>query len=363
MLLKQDCFNLPTPLRISRSFIFICLIIITLLFPIAAFANVAPPVPRIWFVFTYATSQPVSLQGAQLAGCSTPACEQPVLLLQQGICDRPGCLDASPTLGGLPNRFECAAKTCLAVIYNYEGQYFKLIGQFSDGVRSSPVLSPPHHYWATWTWRVTVSDSDLSVTTDTTSPQPDRFGLFLIGLVLTLVVELTVAALYLLRLKANPSLLRETLIIIGLINLLTFPVVWFFFPSLTPFHPGPLRAIGNVTLVLALLYGAALVYLRLSPPTKLRRIGFGLTIASLPLALLCIFFTLFLSAYGETPPFAAGVSPLITIPASEIFAFSSEAILLTLLSRRALSLGQAGLLSLLMNGASFLVGLLVIPVW
>jgi hypothetical protein len=138
---KQICFSLPTSLRTDSSFTPIWLIVIALLFPAAAFANVAPPIPRIWFVFTYATSQPVTLQGAQLAGCSTPACEQPVLLLQQGVCDQPGCLDSSPTLSGQLHRFECAAETCLAVIYDDESQYFKLIGQFSDGVRSSPILA------------------------------------------------------------------------------------------------------------------------------------------------------------------------------------------------------------------------------
>ncbi len=210
-------------------------------------------------------------------------------------------------------------------------------------------------------WRVIVQDTSLSVTPDANFEELNwRYGQFLLGLGLTQLIELLVAGLYLwLVIRVDSEPLVNRLIMIFLINLVTFPVVWFVFPSLSQSQFTPMRPMGIFSLIAAALYAFSLVYI-IYAEGKTRRQIIILAAIWLPLALILaivpsyygyMFMTstlgrFFVSAFGLLPP-------NMVILASEIFAVASEAALIYILSRKSLPLRQAGTISLLMNAASF----------
>jgi hypothetical protein len=329
------------------------------LFGPTAHANGLIPA-EIWLTFDYKTAQLIHLEGIQLVRCPTSNCEQPALLQQYGTCSVDGCLSSSPELPKLEDwmgEFECAGNRCRAASYGYpyEGPYFKLVVQFSDQARTSEVMNGlPLFPGDRTTWRVIVQDTDLSMTPDTDFKELNwRYGQYRLGLVLTQLIELLVAGLYLLMVvRVGSERLVNRLIMIFLINLATFPVVWFLFPAFSQFQFTGMRLMGIFGLIVATLYALALVRIY-TGKGKARTGTIVLAVSSLPLTLVCMVFMLFATYFGHANVSAVGLPPEIAILASEIFAVVSEAALIYILSRKSLSLRHAGAMSLLTNAASF----------
>ncbi len=315
---------------------------------------------QIWLIFDYKTAQPMHLEGIQLIKCPTLNCEQPAVLQQYGTCNADGCLSSIPEIPKLEgwSEFECAGNRCRAASYGYpyEGPYFKFAMQFSDRVRTSDAMNGlPLYPGDRMIWRVIVQDADLSLIADTEVGGLSwrRYEQFRLGLVLTQLVETLVAGLYLLMVvRADAERLINRLVMIFLINLVTFPVVWFFFPAFSQFQFTGMRLIGIFGLIVAALYALALVRIYTRKGKK-RTGAIVLTVSLLPLTLVCSVFALFALAFGYSAVSAAGLPPEVALLASEIFAVVSEAALIYLLSRKSLSLRHAGTMSLLMNAASF----------
>src|SRR5579883_698752 len=343
-------------------------IAVVLLFATTAAANAPAPPAYAWFRFTDAHAQPIAVQSVQLVECQTTTCEQPVLLLQSGTCSASGCLQAAPALQSPSNRFECAENTCLYVEAfmsdRKTGPYFKLIAQIAGRSRASQrvrlSLKSPLESNTSENLRVTVSDHDLTIAPDTSAPQPTRLELFWLAFALTEITEMAVAALVLWQMKVDRPFLTRMLAAIVFINLLTFPVVWFFFPSLQPFQYRSLRVVGALSLAVAIGFGALLS--RRSPVT-LKSLGkiFGGWLLTLPLVFILGGVGMLFFAYGEWLPAAAGLTARITLPASEIFAVVVEAWLIHRVGQTVLSLPRAGLLSLCINAASLILGLVLLP--
>ena len=363
----------------SLRFFFIGFWAIALSFVLVTIAYASAPAPPAyaWFTFTDAAAKPVFVQSAQLAECRTVTCEQSVLLLQTGTCSATGCLHSVPVLQSPPHRFECAENRCLyvekVVSDRKTGPYFKLIAQFArfanaaqlaNGVRSSQgfrlSLKSPLESNASEHLRVTVGAGELTIAPDPSPHQPTRSDLFWLAFGLTQVTELAVAATFLWRLKSDRPFCLKLLVAIALINLLTFPVVWFFFPSLQPFQYRSLRVVGALSLALAIGFGILLSRLSTVTLKTLGKVFVG-WLLSLPIVFLLGFVGMLFFAYGEWLPAADGITANITLPASEIFAVVIEAWLIHRVSQRMLSLPQAALLSLLMNTASLSLGLLLLP--
>jgi hypothetical protein len=348
---------------LAKTIIFIGVFATLLLLALPAGTNSAPPPSEVWFTFDYETSQRVKLEGVQLVGCDTIDCFQPVLLQQYGVCNDVACLSSSPKLTDWSDTFECAGNRCRSASHKYEMTHFKLVVQFSDQVRLSKVLDGlPTEYWGRQiVWRVTVKDAGLLVVPDTNLEQPvDRLGLFLVGLLSTQLIELIIAASYLwLWMRVDVKRLVNILLIVFLVHLVTFPMVWFFFPSLGQFQPGYARTIGVFSLIVTILYATLLAFIYIVKHRN-RRLGLiGLSLISLPMTFFCFFILLFLSAYGNYSVLAKGLSPGVILLTSEIFAVVGEAVLITILSKGTLSWRQAGVMSLLANTTSFVWGLLI----
>jgi len=352
----------PVPARRGIVGLFLFCGLLALLLPLhRVAANAAPPPDLIWFRFDdSAASSP--REGMQLLRCKNPACEQPELLQQYGVCDAPTCLSGS-TEATERDPLTCRADRCMYV-YGYGGfsevDYLRLIVQYPDQVRQSNVFPSVEeaNYQHETAFRVSVTDGSLQVEPDPKAPARPRSPVTAFGV--TLAVELTVAALVLLRLGVARREVGILLLMIALINLLSFPVVWTFFPALGFFQEESERVFGTYMLVMALGYGGVVGGIRWVDNLRRRwLLGIG-ALLSIPL-MLCLGMIVMVNftSYSPTPPLADGLPYGVTLTLSELFAFGFEALLIYLVSRRTLNIGQAALLSFLMNAAGFLAGLLL----
>jgi hypothetical protein len=326
-----------------------------LLLAAPADANAPAPPNLAWFNFE--PSMPV--QGVQLVECGTATCDRPTLLKQSGICRDSGCLPAAPQLAA--HRFDCAANTCLYVEESFvkppQGPMFKLIVQ-TDRVITTPPFQIGFEttiLGANRRFRVTRTDAALTIMPDT-APKPSRSELFWVGLGLTQMTELVVAALFGIWKKLERSALIKLLAAIAWINLLTFPVVWLLFPALQPFQQVGMRHLGGLSLLVAIGYSLWLAT-RATVTLKLLLRMLLTWIITLPL----VGFVALIFTYGQAAYVPAGLPGWVTLTASELFAWGWEAWLIYRVGRSHLSVSQAILLSLLTNAASLILGLILLP--
>lgn len=140
-----------------------------------------------------------------------------------------------------------------------------------------------------------------------------------------------------------------------MVNLFSYPVVWSFFTSLEPFQILLTRYLGISSLVVALVYGL-IMYGRRSASSK--KIIFISLLAFVLLNIAGGFIALWFG-YGNRLPIAQGIPYRWTMPISEVFAVVYEAWLIARLSLGQLSLKQSGVLSLLTNVTSLVLGLII----
>ncbi len=330
--------------------------------PQPAAANAAPPPTMIWFRFDD-TEPDLERQGMQLLHCKDSTCTEATVWQQYGVCEGSGCLTPDNELPD-DKPLTCRADRCM-YMYGYGGfsdvYDLRLVVQYSDQVRQSNVFPSVNSSrpWSRYESNLLVSTTGDSLNVVVDPPGNDAPPPMLIAFLLTQALELLVAGVFLQRLGLAGRELRLMLGLIALINTLSFPVVWTFFPSLGFFHTENEREFGNHMLSVALFYGAILGGFRWIGSRRWRR-ALGIVAAiTIPLAALISLGRLFTIGYSASPPIADGLPYGLTVALSELFAFAFETALIYLAGRRRLSLGQAALLSLLMNLASFLAGLLL----
>lgn len=194
---------------------------------------------------------------------------------------------------------------------------------------------------------------------------------FFRGLVLTVIVEsLALALLFKLRPDRNLAPITGAIKRLVLINLVTFPMVWVCFPSLGSGNTGASLALGMICLVWGLIYAVLLVKaykardryqkeLFLLPAVAILVTGYlyYLSIPATshivrPVTLLDI-----LQLIGQSTTALYTISIWIN---SELFAVLAEGVLFFLLSRGSLGWRKSAGISLLLNGASFVAGLLIL---
>lgn len=352
-----------------RSWIVLLSVILALLLPQSAAAN-APAPYSLWFFFDQAP------EAVQLIECrSRPPiaqlptnlylCEQPTLLLQHGTCTASGCFTAKPALK--PGyKFQCAETACLyqEPVLNPAARtsVFQLIAQVSNQTRSSPAFTT--HFrsrLAGYRYRyftVSTQEKSLVVQPDTVM-KPSRWEVFGTALGITQLSEFAIALLGLAVLQFDKSKIARVLLWIGFVNLLTFPVVWFFFPSLQAFQYRSTRIFGLFSLLNAIGFSLALVNRKAITTRTIIRTAI-IWFFCLPIVLIVAFFFAALFGYGEPLPAAAGLPSAITLSTSEICVTLWEGWLLSQ-SQIGLSKRQSYGLALWMNLLSLALGLLVLP--
>lgn len=349
--------------------------------PGVAQANAAAPPERIAFQFYNASGRLVMPASLQLAACADEECLQPTLLFQRGICNLPGCL--TPPIQ-IP-RPACNQTMCYVEAFVLRHPHYKLIvlppynvsaSEASAGVFQGSTIGPGNVRGL----RVVMTPDGLEITEDpelaaSTPGGTSDYSLcplvapasMMTGLAITQAVELLVAFLLVLLLAIPLRLIGGVLTAVALINFATFPVVWLTFPALGPGPSTQEQAMAVFTLLAALVYASLLLKLRPAFDPARRAIVVGLLVMALPAAIVLVFgaataASAAVNAAGLAGAAAAGAGlPYhVTMPASEVFAFSAEALLLFLLCRPVLSARQAIVLSVLANTASLALGLVLL---
>ncbi len=332
----------------------------------AALANMAPPPSVVWFTLEYDTHQSPRLIGLQLIGCESAACQQPVLLQQYGKCEATGCLPGPVTLSGFSTSFGCASNRCRSTAYpHHGGTDFRLVAQFTDQVRLNPMTGKlPASYGEVVAWKVVVRESDLAITPDATIPAIstpyDLFRQNLGWLGLSILVELVVAgAIFQVWAHTDWHQWMSRLWVVLLANLASLPVVWLFFPAFGQFQSVGSRLLAVITLVISAFYVALLVIIYRAP-RKVRLWAIPVTVLVFLASSAACLFMLGLNYYGNTTLYVQGLPATLVIVLSELFAVAAEAVLIAVLGKQPLASRWVWVTSLLMNAASFLVGLFLI---
>lgn len=148
-------------------------VLLSMLAPAAADLG---PKPTNEFNIVYNVSDNISLEHGERLQCGSASCE-----------------NASPVESPAFQGLRCGNGRCISVSYGYQG-YSRLRLYFSDGVRESNVFTTDNN---DATFRVTVNDDGLEVRETTPLAATDRFQAFLTGAIITFLIEVPVAAIFL----------------------------------------------------------------------------------------------------------------------------------------------------------------------
>ncbi|NJN22931.1 MAG: hypothetical protein HC812_19350 [Leptolyngbya sp. RL_3_1] len=328
------------------------LLVIGLSFTPVAQANSAPPPELTWFEFE---DVPGRVEAVQILVCDTAACESADLHLATGRCTVSGCLEPAiePT-----RQFTCHDDTCLMIdgwpVGEPGGQsWLRLLVQSQDRLWESNVVEAPFmDIGDRQRFSGQFSDEGLVIQPVEPAYGEQALSLFLQGLALTLVTEAGIMALVLRRLGQWPALWQRTFVSFGLMHVVTYPMVWTLTSGLQPFSFAGDRVFALIWVAIALIYGLCFYFLR---RVRLRWLVVSpvLILSALWLPSMVV---LFLFSYGRSTPLTTGLSYGVAVAIAEIAVTVYEAIFLAMLSRGQLSLRTTSGLSLLMNGASWALG-------
>jgi len=242
----------------------------------------------------------------------------------------------------------------------------KVVGQISDGVRESNAFSGKVPRYGTTAWQVLVQDPAPSVSEDERFQSPfATYNSFVEFFAFTVAIELLVATLVCCGwLKIGRVDLFKGMAYVLLANLVSYPVTWFFWPSLGQFQPVAFRRAGYFIAAVAAICTAFLVDVSLTEGKKRRR-KVIITLVLLAIAIVISLVWLYLASYGNSRIAVQGLPVSLTILLAEVFAITFETTLVYLLARKTLtlSLRHTALISLVMNVSSFLLGKLVLSGW
>lgn len=360
----------------KRNTLFItCFFLFFLVLPVSrGLADSGPPPAILWLRFDYQNMENIDLEGVQIIGCRAASCNDPVLLQQYGVCTESGCLQGEPLFDIGKYTLDCTQNRCRADSGLYreggdqdEAHYLRLIIQFPDRTRQSGSFENPFLKGYNWNnnllVRIEETGADVMENPEplpTIYKLPEQYGL---AFLLTLFIETFVAGIFfIIHFKPSILTLFKNVLMIVVINSVTFPVVWFFFPAWQPFVSSQAKILG-VTILLAVSIYALLWYFVFSAPSIDRKISWIAALVFFLLVMIFACFELFLwFAYQHYPVASAkGLPYPVVLFLAELFAIVAEAALLVLYGK--LPLKISSWLSLAMNMASFITGLAVFHNW
>ncbi len=185
------------------------ILFLILLLPALVYADIGPK-PSMKFNLVYETAQSFNLIGGEQFECEEETCTGAVPLGKFG-----------------PQRLICRQDNCHSLAYGYS-PYQKLVLNFSDKNRESNVFSTKS-FNANFNARVTEDKLIVEDVTPFLSSGGNPY--FILALILTIILELLTALIYLKAAGISKKVLTSVLIA----NLISLPIVWFVFPILQ--HP------------------------------------------------------------------------------------------------------------------------------
>jgi len=327
----------------TRLFILLGILLLSLI-PFAVTADSAPPPVEVWFVFHSNSTKPLEIINAKVVGCTTQDCNE-------------------TTAKYVSDKLACFRDLCWWSFDSYtfnDGQvpyFFQLITEFPSGEKASNVLDDvPLNYGKTASYQVDLSGDGLAIQRIKDISWPGlEFNLE--SYLISLIIESLVGATFLAILKKLRIL--EILKYIGaiiLVNLVSYPVLWSFFSSVSQFH----QKSDEIPAIAGLIFGTLfyiLLLLAINSKWDVERIVYTIAmIMSIPLYCVLSFL---IFGFGGNALVAVGIPVKTAIVLLEICAVLIETLLLFRMRKKHLTLTQAFLTSLIMNLASFGIGLLI----
>ena len=190
----------------NKSAFCIFLFTIFLISPILVSADLGPK-PTMEFNLIYETQNQITLLGGEQYQCEDKNCENIKPLGEYG-----------------PQRFTCQDNFCRSLAYGYS-PYQKLVLNFSDMARESQIF---HTESFNGEFNVKVTNSQLLIEETTPITSKGRFSSFIKALIITLILELLVALIYL----SSTKISKKVLLYVLIANIISLPIVWFLFPSI-----------------------------------------------------------------------------------------------------------------------------------
>ena len=317
--------------------------------------NSAPPsTGTAWFYFDFPDGKPQEISGAQIQGCIDMLCKNVDFVYQFGECSFDGC---HPSIAGKEDTGElkCAEDQCRLEMKPGNARYFRFAIQFQEDHYITEIAEGlPHNLGDYQKWGVVVKDNNVTLVKDW-SESVKRTGVFFIfSGILSICVELLVAGFYFSKVLRIPrEKMNRHLLMILMINMVTFPIVWFYFTSFITFS-----IINNesrdVLLYLSVLYSAFLFYCFSSEKIENSKLRVFFISYGFIYPIWMIFNT-----FGGFGLLWDGWTRANATIYSEAFAIIAEAGFIWLLSRKELRISQSILLSIIINTSSYLFGAFV----
>jgi hypothetical protein len=280
------------------------------------------PKPGMEFEFEYETDQPLQILDGTLYEC-----------------DLPDCSDARPLEELGPQGFSCTSETCSSLAYHYS-QYHRLLIRFSDGKERQSDVFQSNSFDSTF--RVWVRENDLAVEKIQGGSNP--FGLTLIALFIGGIFTL---------------LLGFILLVLLVITILRAG------EGKADFHSSRWLFI-SLWLVMALLLAVAAIFYIAIPITMAIEMILGLIYAAIrkrskltTLTMIVLANTITLLPFWSITSNISGDFQIIFIIFAEIIIWMVESVILYLTQRKTIRFWEAALLSLILNGTSALIGLIL----
>jgi len=258
----------------------------------------------------------------------------------QEECYQADCSDAHPLMKGGPQHFACTTVDCSSLAYSYS-EYHRLKITFSDGkTRQSNVFSKRFFYAS---YRVTVRENDLLVEEQRGTGMPFPYSLLwytVEGIILCPALLLPAVLLIVLAVRASEfRKIRGTYIAAWLVSLLALAV--------SLLVPSILEGL-LVTLAVEMVLAAGYALWRKRPLVLLLTVVLMMNLITRSL------FSLVFGGY-----FYLAGDNFVWILAAELVIWIVEACILALALRKEVRFREALLLSLVLNAASFGIGLLL----
>lgn len=303
--------------RTSLLAVLISLLVLGIALPVSADAG---PKPSMEFTLDYAIDGEPAIASAVLYECDNPDCRNAVAMEEMG-----------------PQGIRCSEDSCRALAYSFE-DYFRLELTFEDGTTRTSNIFEKTRFAAFYT--VTVRETDLDV--QKAGGLADPFAVFLSTAVSVALFCIAVIVLGIMGIRA-----RDTEIIFRNMPV-SFIIIWII---------GALGTINGALVVPTLpltfaLEGSILIGYAISQkepvPTWLT-LAFGINLITQPLLILALIFS------------GGGGESFWVLIIAEVLVFTTEMGILRLIKRQDLGWVQAALISLIINAASFGIGL-ILPV-
>ena len=356
--------------KTTKIFLVVLFLLFSLLPHSSASANSPPPPVTLWFTFDYpSTSHPI-IQKAKIIFCADNACSSSVELAQ------------TPNNSGMDyfNELYCYENWCKWRLFpptnpystlgglNIQGMqdkparlFFRMDIQFSDRERISNIFyGIPTNFGGMAYYKIEVGQQDMSLALNKSFSDPTSSGDHT-SFLLTLLVEPPVFALMVFVLKKEKfrDLLRFFLLSLSA-NIISYPMLWTFFTSITIYHSKGTEEFGLICLWIGLFF-SALLFLSMEVDNIRQKTITGGAIVFLVFA--CSLNFLFNGFhYGVTAESFAtsGLSAQQAVLLTEISAVIYEGAFIYFMSRKRISILQAFLMCFVANAASYLVGLVVL---